>query len=70
MEVSEQLHKPATLIPAKSESGIHQTGRWLAPTAGKYLVPAQMHAVAQLVEVLCYKPEDHGFDSRWCHWHF
>jgi hypothetical protein len=25
------------------------------------------HAVAQLVEALRYKPEDHGFDSRWCH---
>jgi hypothetical protein len=64
MEVSEQLHKPATLIPAKGESGTHQTGCWLAPRAGKYLVPAQMYAVAQLVQVLCYKPEDHGFDSR------
>jgi hypothetical protein len=26
--------------------------------------------VAQLVETLCCKPEDHGFDSRWCHWNF
>jgi len=26
------------------------------------------HAVAQLVEALRYKPEGHGFDSRWCHW--
>jgi hypothetical protein len=25
------------------------------------------HAVAQLVEALRYKPEDRGFDSRWCH---
>jgi hypothetical protein len=25
------------------------------------------HAVAQLVEALCYKPEGRGFDSRWCH---
>ena len=24
------------------------------------------HAVAQLVEKLCYKPEGRGFDSRWC----
>jgi hypothetical protein len=23
--------------------------------------------VAQLVEVLRYKPEGSGFDSRWCH---
>ena len=23
--------------------------------------------VAQLVERLRYKPEDHGFDCRWCH---
>jgi hypothetical protein len=28
------------------------------------------HAVAQLVEALCYKPEGRGFDFRWCHWNF
>ena len=28
------------------------------------------HVVAQLVEALCYKPEGHGFDFRWCHWNF
>ena len=28
------------------------------------------HAVVQLVEVLRYKPEDRGFDSRWGHWNF
>ena len=28
------------------------------------------HAVGQLVEALRYKPEDRGFDSRWCHWNF
>jgi hypothetical protein len=31
------------------------------------------HAVVQLVEALCYTPEVHGFNSRWCHeiyhWH-
>ena len=27
-------------------------------------------AVAQLVEVLRYKSEGSGFDSRWCHWNF
>jgi hypothetical protein len=27
-------------------------------------------AVAQLVEALRYKPEGHGFESRWCHWNF
>ena len=27
-----------------------------------------MHAVAQLVEALRYKPEGRGFDPRWCHW--
>jgi len=26
------------------------------------------HAVAQLVEVLRYKPEGREFDSWWCHW--
>ena len=29
-----------------------------------------VYAVAQSVEALCYKPEDRGFDSRWCHWNF
>ena len=28
------------------------------------------HAVAQLVEALCNKPEDRVFDSRWCHCNF
>jgi hypothetical protein len=28
------------------------------------------HAVEQLVEALCYKPEGHGFNYRWCHWNF
>jgi hypothetical protein len=23
-----------------------------------------------VVEVLCYKPEGRGIDSRWCHWNF
>ena len=26
--------------------------------------------MAQLVDVLHYKPESRGFDSRWCHWTF
>jgi hypothetical protein len=28
------------------------------------------HPVAQLVEVLRYKSEGRGLDSRWCHWNF
>jgi hypothetical protein len=28
------------------------------------------YAVVQLVEALRYKSEDHGFNSRWCHWNF
>jgi hypothetical protein len=29
------------------------------------------HAVvAQLVEVLRYKPEGRGFDPQWCKWNF
>jgi hypothetical protein len=28
------------------------------------------HAVAHLVEALCYKPEGHGLNSRWGHWIF
>ena len=26
--------------------------------------------MAQLVNKMRYKPEGHGFDSRWCHWSF
>ena len=29
-----------------------------------------VHVVVQLVEVLCYKQEGHGFDLGWCHWNF
>jgi hypothetical protein len=28
------------------------------------------HPVAQLVEALRCKSDDHEFDSRWCHWDF
>jgi hypothetical protein len=28
------------------------------------------YEVAQLVEVLCYKPEGHGFDFQLIHWIF
>jgi hypothetical protein len=38
-----------------------------------YLVKLMLlpgHAVAQLVEALCYKPEGRGLDSQWCHWNF
>ena len=34
------------------------------------VVTILLHAVAQLVEPLRYKPEGRGFDSRWCHWNF
>jgi hypothetical protein len=40
---------------------------------GIYMLPTQcicVHAVAQLVEALRYKPEGRGFDSRWFHWNF
>jgi hypothetical protein len=29
-----------------------------------------LHAVAQLVEALCYNPEGHRFNSRWSHRNF
>jgi len=29
-----------------------------------------LYAVAQLLDVLGYKPEGRGFDTRWCHWKF
>ena len=36
----------------------------------RWLPVFQGHAVTQLVEATCYKPEGHGFDSRWCYWYF
>jgi len=32
------------------------------------LLHVSRHAVAQLVEALCYKQKDHRFDFQWCHW--
>ena len=29
-----------------------------------------LHAVAQLFDVLRYKPGGRGLESRWCHWNF
>jgi hypothetical protein len=29
-----------------------------------------VYKVAKLIEALCCKPEDRGFDSRRCHWNF
>ena len=44
------------------------------PTLGndglKGLLLPPVHAVAQLVEALRYKPQVHGFVFRWCHWKF
>ena len=37
------------------------------PVATKQL---RKHAVVQLVEAVCYKPEGCGFDSRRCRWNF
>jgi len=36
----------------------------------RWLPMFQGHTVMQLVEAPCYKPEVHGFDSRWCYWNF
>jgi hypothetical protein len=33
------------------------------PTQEIFLVLLSVHAVAQLVETFCYKPEGRGFDS-------
>jgi hypothetical protein len=43
---------------------------WAKASSTKFLDHTEGHAVAKLVEALCYKPEDRGFDSRWCHWNF
>jgi hypothetical protein len=36
----------------------------------RYLTTLWEHAVAQLVEVLRYRTEGRGLDSRWCQWNF
>jgi len=43
--------------------------RWLVEVSINYFqyLSCRGHAVAQLVEALCYKPEGRGFNSRWCH---
>ena len=40
------------------------------PLSAFSFIGSTWHAVAQLVEVLLYKPQGRGFDSRWCHWNF
>jgi len=61
----------------RSATGLMEfTGDWLFSTLFICLILLHCfgiflgHAVAQLVEVLRYKPEGCGFDSRWCHWNF
>jgi len=34
------------------------------------IVTFVINIAGALVEALRYKPEDRGFDSRWCHWNF
>ena len=43
---------------------------FLAPPVYVLYIQYMGHAVAQLVEALCYKPEGCRFDSQWCHWNF
>jgi hypothetical protein len=40
------------------------------PTESFFSVLQGHGSVAQLVEALLYKPEGHGFDSRWGYWDF
>lgn len=32
------------------------------------LLYTSIHAAAELVKAMCYKPEIRGFDTRWGHW--
>ena len=41
---------------------------WLNSEFVRLLTGHLGHAVVQLVEVLRYKSEGHGFDSQWCRW--
>ena len=40
------------------------------PSEKAVVYQCNLHAAAQLVEALGYKPEGRGFDYRWCQWNF
>jgi hypothetical protein len=40
---------------------------WMAQNIKNFGTPSDWHAVAQLIETLCYKQEGRGFDSWWSH---
>jgi len=59
-------HENTYLTCTKEVSGLNPG----YPYCGFFKQYFKRHMVAQLTEALCYKPEGHGFDSRWCHWNF
>jgi hypothetical protein len=52
------------------DTEIFQKSRSLLNILGPSVQNFGGHAVAHLVEALCYKPEGRGFDSHWCQWNF
>jgi hypothetical protein len=46
MEVSGQLHAPATLAPSERALGIHWIGGWVGPRAGQDAVEKQKSCTA------------------------
>jgi hypothetical protein len=84
--VGGQLHTPVAVSPEKEPQNTHGIRGWAGSRTDvdisekinvrelnhDFLVVQSLSgaAVAQLVEALHYKPEGHGFDSRWCHWNF
>jgi hypothetical protein len=63
------LHVSANLGRSQgNELGLEWPKRVAKKTFRDVLLYSVGHAVAQLVEVLRYKREGHGFDSRWCLW--
>jgi hypothetical protein len=55
-------------IPADSD--LHSRGRGNLKSHLVQQLLFKIHAVAQLVEALRYKPEGREFDFRWCHSNF
>ena len=67
------FHNKQQLFPYKALTDVFLKGHKLCSLWGTnwilYFKRAR-YAEAQLVEVLRYKSEGRGFDSRWCHWNF
>jgi len=55
---------------SNSEDGGEPSQTYPTPENEGTTILRRKHAIAQLVEALCYKSEGRGFYSSWCHWKF